>query len=427
MFSKNEFSIAFRYLKSKKKERSLSIIANFSLIGIMLGVAAIIVVMSVMNGFRDELVKRVLGINGHINFYSYNVRNKEDSFMDYRLMKKEISKYLETNSVKNIVDVYSVQPVVSMQVMISKSGRVSGALLKGVDFNELNKEKLITEKLTGMPLEALTNDEIIIGYSLANKLGVNIGDKINITSPIGRVSAFGTMPSVRSFTVGAIFNVGMSEYDSSLIFMPILTAEKFLGKKEFEADFFELYTNNPEQIELLKTEFISKNSNLRILTWKEMNSSLYGALKVERNVMFLILTLIVLVASFNIVSSLVILVKNKSKDIAILKTLGASKQSIVRIFFIAGASLGFMGTVFGVLLGVVISTNLNKIKLLLDKLTGADLFSQEIYFLSTLPSKIIYTDVIFITCTALIISFVATIFPAKKAGKTDPIEALRYE
>ncbi|MDR2933679.1 MAG: lipoprotein-releasing ABC transporter permease subunit [Rickettsiales bacterium] len=424
MFKKIEFLIAFRYLKSKKKEKALSIIANFSLAGIMLGVAAIIVVMSVMNGFRDELVKRILGINGHVNIYSY-----DGGFPDYKSELQKIKSIItEKKSELSSMEITGIQPVISTQVMVSSNRYATGALLKGVDFNILANEEMVNQKLSGKAVKYFNDGEIAIGYSLARKLRVGIGDEITLTAPTGKITAFGTMPSIRVFRIASVFNIGMHEYDSSLIFIPIESLAKFIGAKNTHADFFEIYTTRPEAAEKLKSVLLEKRANEnRILTWQEINSSFYGALKVERNVMFLILTLIVLVASFNIVSSLVILVKNKSRDIAILKTMGASKSSIVRIFFIAGATLGAAGTLMGVGLGIIISKNLDAIKNILNKLTGADVFAKEIYFLSNLPSRIDYFDVAIITATALSISFIATIFPAKKAGKTDPVEALRYE
>ncbi len=422
MFKKLEFSIAWRYLKSKKKEKALSIIANFSLIGIMLGVAAIITVMSVMNGFRDELLKRILGINGHVNIYSYT--SNFDNYSDkLNIIKNTISQNKIFAS-----EVRGIQPVVSTQVMASNNRKITGALLKGVDFNVLSQEKMVTSKLLGNKLNNFSDDEIAIGYSLARKLYVDIGDWITITAPIGKVTAFGTMPSIKSFKIAAIFNIGMHEYDSSLIFIPIKGITKFLGKSNGYADFFEIYTNTPGKATELKQMLATKYpGEFRVMTWQEINASLYGALKIERNVMFLILTLIVLVASFNIVSSLVILVKNKSKDIAILKTLGMPKYSLIRIFFISGATLGVIGTFMGVILGIIVSKNLDTIKNILNNLTGADVFAKEVYFLSNLPSRIDYYDVLIITLTALFISFIATIFPTYKVGKIDPVEALRYE
>ncbi len=425
MFKKIEFIIAMRYLKSKKKEKALSVIANFSLVGIMLGVAAIITVMSVMNGFRDELVKRILGINGHVNVYSY-----AGEFSDYKTELQKIkSAVAEKKSELSGMQITGIQPVISTQIMASSENYVTGALLKGVDFDILADEEMVTKKLSGKGIKYFNDDgEIAIGYSLARKLRVGIGDDITLTAPTGKITAFGTMPSIKTFKVAAIFNVGMNEYDSSLVFIPIASLAKFIGKKGNSADFFEIYTTYPDASEKLqKVLRDAHGGDIRVLTWQEINSSFYGALKVERNVMFLILTLIVLVASFNIVSSMVILVKNKSRDIAILKTMGASKSSVVRIFFIAGATLGGAGTILGVILGIVLSKNLDPIKELLNKLTGADVFAKEIYFLSNLPARIDYFDVAIITATALSISFVATIFPARKAGKTDPVEALRYE
>ncbi len=422
MFKKTEFFIAFRYLKSKKKERALSIIANFSLIGIMLGVAAIITVMSVMNGFRDELIKRILGINGHVNVYSYT-----GYFIKYSDQLNEIKKIISQNKINNL-SVKGVQPVISTHVMASNQQRITGALLKGVDFNILSKEKIVNKKIAGKKLDNFSYDEVAIGYSMARKLYLGLGDKITITAPIGKVTAFGTMPSIKSFKIAAIFNVGMHEYDSSLIFIPLKGISKFLGKQDGYVDFFEIYTDNPDNANQLKKLLLNKGSNTyRVMTWQEINASLYGALKVERNVMFLILTLIVLVASFNIVSSLVILVKNKSKDIAILKTMGMSNNSLIRIFFISGATLGSVGTFMGVILGILISNNLDSIKSILNYLTGTDLFAKEVYFLSNLPSRIDYYDVLIITITALLITFIATIFPTYKVGKIDPVEALRYE
>lgn len=417
MFSTLEFWIALRYLKAKRKEGFISVIAIFSFVGIMIGVATLIIVMSVMNGFRHELVNRILGINAHLTVYS-----REDGIGDYQKIIAEL---------RQIPGVNYVNPLVESQVMVAGNNKAAGGLVKGIDLEDLKHKELIANNISHGQIDNLVDkNTIIIGSGLANNLNLQVGEKVKLISPETNDTIIGTIPRIKTYEVVGIFESGMYEYDTTTIFMPIEAAQIHFRYKE-KASAIEVFTsdiNNLENVTHEIKQVLMKNDpHTYMMNWQQSNASFIDALNVERNVMFLILTLIILVAAFNIISSLIMLVNDKNKNIACLRTMGISSQSVMRIFLICGSMIGVTGTLFGFLIGVLFSANINTIKGWLEGVTDTTLFNPTIYFLSNLPSKIFVSDVVIIVGMALIISFLATIYPAYKASKSNPAEILRYE
>lgn len=416
MFSPFERLVAFRYLRPRRQEGFVSVIAIFSLLGIMLGVATLIIVMSVMNGFRAELLGRILGLNGHISVYAQS----PDGLPNYDAIEKKIA---ETGNVT------LVTPVVEGQVMASNNGRASGAIVRGVRAADLAKRPTIADNIVFGSLDDFKGeDTVIMGARLAMKLGVGVGDNVNLISPKGNVTAFGSVPRVRAYKVVGLFDIGMYEYDSGFIFMPLDAAQIYFRLPE-KISHFEVMLEDPSRLSSSMNDLLSNLSgeHLRLVNWQQSNSSFFNALQVERNVMFLILTLIILVAAFNIISGMVMLVKDKGRDIAILRTMGAARSSVMRIFFLAGASIGVVGTLSGLILGVLFCLNIENIRQFIQSLTGADLFNAEIYFLSQLPADMDVSEVVLVCVMSLTLSFLATVYPAWRASRLDPVEALRYE
>lgn len=412
MFKKFEFLIAFRYLKAKHKDGVISLVSWFSLIGIMLGVATLIVVMAVMNGYRVELMDRILGINGHINLYPI----KKDLDLDYAYQK-----------IKEISDVKFVAPLVTGQAMASSDYNSAGSMFRGMQKQDILNKKIIVDNIIKGNLDNFGSDKIIIGESLARNLGISVGSKLQLLVPKTTATVVGRIPRSKTFEVIALFNVGMYEYDNSTIFMGLKTAQ-LLNKLDDKIEAFELQVSNPNIIEDVAMEVIQQFPNsFYIQDWRQMNSSFFNAIEIERSVMFLILTLIILVASFNIISGLTMLVNEKNKQIAILRTMGATRQSIMRIFFICGSAIGVFGTLLGVALGLAFSMNIESIREFLSSVTGVTLFDPVVYFLSTLPAKLEMSDLTNVILLSVGLSFVATIFPAWKASTKDPAEAIRYE
>ena len=415
MFGAFERMVAARYLRARRREGFISIIAWFSLLGIALGVATLIIVMSVMNGFRAELLGRILGLNGHIGVYA-----AAGGMTDFDKL---------ADQVRQIPGVDRVTPTVEGQVMVTApAGGASGAMVRGVRPADLMARGVIVNGIKEGDIRAFKGDDaVIVGNRLAEKLGLHVGDAMTIISPKGNVTAFGTVPRLRAYKIVATFNVGMYEYDSSFVFMPMEAAQIYFMLPDRVTD-LEVMLNNPDQLrDVVDVIRHLTGDRLRVYDWQQANSSFFNAVQVERNVMFLILTLIILVAAFNIISSLIMLVKDKGRDIAILRTMGATRGMIMRIFFIAGASVGVIGTAGGVALGLAFAANIESIRRFLQGLTGRELFSAEIYFLSQLPAKVDPVEVVTVVLIALGLSFAATIYPSWRAARLDPVEALRYE
>ena len=407
--------ISFRYIKSRRVEGFISISAWFSLLGIMLGVATLIVVMSVMNGFRTELVDRILGINGHLIIYSKNER----TIPNYT---KIINKILDT---PNVV---AVTAHLEGQALAKNKNSISGVIIRGSNWSDLPAKKLLWNSLNQSTISNFKDKQnIIMGYRLGQKLNLKVGDYISLISPNGIETALGVMPVNQNFKVGGFFDMGMYEYDNNFIFIPWKKAELFLSTNNI-AHGIEVFLKDQKLTSSVNLQLQSKlNKNLIVIDWKKRNSSFMNALAVEKNVMFVILTLIILVAAFNIISSMIMLVQTKKADIALMRTMGASQYLIIKVFMLTGSIIGFLGTFVGVLLGVFISMNIEKIRQLITSIFGQELFSAEIYFLSKLPSNINVNEVLIVICISIFLTLLASIFPAWKASKISPAEALRYE
>ena len=416
MFDAFERAIAFRYLRARKGERFVSVIAIFSLFGIALGVATLIIVMSVMNGFRQELLGRILGLNGHLGVYA-----QERVIRDYDAMAGRI---------RGVAGVVSATPIVEGQALLtSEGGGASGGLARGVKPEDLRARGLVARNIVAGSLDRFEGeDAIVIGARLAQRLGLTVGDKITLVSPQGRTTVFGTVPRVRAYTVVALFQVGMHEYDNGFVFLPMAAAQLFFQTGD-GATQVEVFVQDPTTVRAVTRAIRTALSGtpVRIVDWQDSNSSFFAAVQVERNVMFLILTLIILVAAFNIVSSLIMLVKDKGRDIAILRTMGATRGAILRIFLLCGASVGVLGTLIGFAIGMVFCLNIESIRQLIQSLSGTELFSPEVYFLSKLPAVVDPKEVAQVVAMGLGLSLLATIYPSWRAAKTDPVEALRNE
>lgn len=414
-FSAFERMVAWRYLRSRRKETFISVIAGFSFIGIMLGVATLIIVMAVMNGFRTELISRILGINGHII-----VQPVDRPLTDYAQLAQKFSA---------VPGVTMALPLVEGQTLASgKQGAGSGALVRGIRVEDLEKLKEVSSNIKSGDLTGFaTGDGVLVGSRLAASLGIGAGDQITLVSPDGDVTPMGVTPRVKAYRVSGVFEIGMSEYDASMIYMPLAEAQAYFNADGLVQS-IEIYLQDPDKVDEMRAKIEEAAGRQIFLTdWRQRNQTFFSALQVERNVMFMILTLIVLVAALNIISGLIMLVKDKGSDIAILRTMGASSGAVMRIFFMTGAAIGIVGTFAGVLLGVLVCLNIESIRQFFSWVSGTVLFDPELYFLSQLPAEMSFSETTSVVVMALILSFLATIFPAWRASRLDPVQALRYE
>ncbi len=413
-FSGFEWMLALRYLRARRKEGFISVIAGFSFIGIMLGVATLIIVMAVMNGFRNELFDKILGLNGHML-----VRPIGGDFKNYN----EVAKRL-----REVEQVRKAIPLVEGQVMISAAESARGVIVRGIRENDLKSLEAVGNNIYFGTLDGFGDKRgIVLGTRLANALGVRVGDGITLVSPRGSQTPFGTAPRIQRYPVAAIFEIGMSQYDETIAFLPLKHAQAFFNSPE-AVTALELMLDNPDAVNAARPELAAMlPPNLVMSDWRERNATFYNTLKVERNVMFLILTLIVLVAALNIISGLIMLVKDKSSSIAILRTMGATRGSIMRVFFITGASIGVVGTLAGLALGVLVCLNVESIREFIAYATNTDLFSPDVYFLSRLPADMDVWEVATVVIMALSLSVLATLYPSWRAARLDPVDALRYE
>jgi lipoprotein-releasing system permease protein len=413
-FAPFEWLLAFRYLRARRKKGSVSVIALFCVLGIMIGVATLIIVMSVMNGFRKELFDKILGLNGHVIA---------------RPLARPFTDYGETADRLNAVPGVKVAlPVVEGQVMGSSQNYSTGVIVRGLRAKDLDALKSISENVRYGTLEDFDESGgVAIGTRLANTLNVFVGGEISLLAPRGASTPFGTAPRVRRFPVKAIFEMGMAEYDGTIAFLPLKEAQSFFNVPD-AVHVLELIVDNPDQVDAMRASLQDAAGPDMILNdWRQRNATFYNTLKVEGNVMSLIVSLIVVVATLNIISGLTMLVKNKGRDIAVLRTMGATRGAIMRVFFISGTSIGVIGTLAGLILGVVISLNMEEIRQFLSMVTRTPLFPPQVYFLSRLPSEMDPTEVVTVVTVSLLLSMAATIYPALQAARLDPVEALRYE
>ncbi|MDR3528222.1 MAG: lipoprotein-releasing ABC transporter permease subunit, partial [Rhizomicrobium sp.] len=402
------------YLRAKRAESFISIISVISLVGIALGVATLIIVMAVMNGFRHDLMSRILGLNGHIIVQGY----EGQGIADYDAMAARIAK---------VPGILHVSPLVQGFAAVDANGVATGVQIRGIRKADLQALTMVSSSVSPLAMQNYGDDTVLIGVRLAQSLGVAPGLDLKLMGLHGDVTPFGTTPRIKNYTVAGLFNIGMSEYDRTIIFMPLDQAQLFFNLGD-SVPSLEAMVADPDAVaNLVPAVQQAAGPNVRVITWRETQSTFFDAVQVERNVMALILTLIVVVAALNIVSGLYMLVKDKSSDIAILRTMGATRGAVMRIFFIAGMSIGVAGTFIGFLIGVLFCANIESIRLILMKLTGTSLFNPEVYFLSHMPAEMDAGEVTVVVLVALSLSFLASIYPAWRAARLDPVEALRYE
>ena len=415
LFSSYEILLIKRFLFSKKTDGFISIFSWFSIIGITIGVAAIIIVMAVMNGFREELISRLLGINGHLNIYSNSGQ----------ITKEEV------NIIKSDFSDNQLIPLIQTQALVISNEFSKGVFLRGYDNEYLDDLHFLKQNIVEGKLFGNNINDIVIGYVLANKFGLSVGDEIKIAIPKTDNTIFGNIPRFKTLTVSGILNLGMYEYDSSFVFSNISIARKLLVLEDQNFNLIEIFIQSPNNIEIIQDKvnriIIANNFRLYTSSWKENNSTLINALNVEKNVMFLILTLIILVASMNIISGLIIFVKEKNKDIVILKTIGLSNKSLIKIFLSIGLIIGLIGTIFGGLVGVIFSLNIKSIQFFIENILHTDLFAKEIYYLSNLPSRVDNLEVFYVLIISIIICLIATTIPAYRSMKVDPIKSLKND
>ena len=413
-FSPFEWMLSLRYLRARRKEGFISVIAGFSFLGIMLGVATLIIVMAVMNGFRHELLDKILGLNGHLL-----IQPREKPLTDWADVAARLDK---------VHGIKLAAPIVEGQALASSPFNAGGVLIRGIRLQDLEKLPSVSKNIKQGTLANFDDGGgVAIGRRLADQLSLRAGDNITLVAPRGAVTPMGTTPRIKIYKVAAVFEIGMSEYDSAMVFMPLKEAQAYFNRAG-DVTAIEVYTDNPDKVsDYRKAVQDAAGRPIFMIDWRQRNATFFNALQVERNVMFLILTLIVLVAALNIVSGLIMLVKDKGQDIAILRTMGATQGSVMRVFLITGASIGVVGTLVGFLLGVVVCLNIENIRQFLSWLTNTELFSPELYFLSHLPADMDTGETSAVVIMALVLSFLATLYPSWRAARLDPVEALRYE
>ncbi len=413
-FARFEWMLSLRYLRARRREGFISVIAGFSFLGIMLGVATLIIVMAVMNGFRKELLDKILGLNGHLL-----VQPLDSPLTDFDAVAQRIS---------GIAGVRLAAPIVEGQALASSPFHASGVLVRGIRAGDLNKLASIADNLRQGTLNGFDEGQgVLIGRRLADQLTLRAGDGVTLVAPRGAVTPMGTTPRIKTYKVAGVFEVGMSEYDAAFVFMPLTEAQAYFNRAG-DVTAIEVYTDNPDRVDQyrkLVNDVVQRP--IFVVDWRQRNATFFNALQVERNVMFLILTLIVLVAALNIVSGLIMLVKDKSSDIAIMRTIGATQGAIMRIFLITGASIGVVGTLTGFVAGVLVCLNIESIRQFLSWLTSTELFSPELYFLSRLPADMDIAETTAVVVMALALSLIATLYPSWRAARLDPVQALRYE
>jgi len=413
IFGAFERMVAFRYLRARRAEGFVSVIAIFSLLGIMLGVATLIIVMSVMNGFRIEFVNHVLGIEGHLGVYA-----AAGPLQDFDALDRKI---------QALPDIVAARPQVEGQVLASTPRVSTGVLVRGLRAGDIAKQPMLANGIDPEVLAQFKDDNVIIGDRLAQRLGIAPGGQVTLLSPNGNATAFGTMPRIKTFRVVGVFDLGMYQYDNNLIFMPLDAARLFFNTGDGVTS-IEIFARDPDRLGAVRAALGSiVGPGMRTVDWRLTQASYINAIEIERNVMFLILTLIILIAAFNIISGMIMMVKDKGRDIAILRTMGATRGMILRIFILSGASIGIVGTFLGFVIGVEFANHIEAIRQFVQTIIGRDLFSAEIYFITEIPARVYPSDVITVVAMAFVLSFLATLYPSWRAARLDPVEALRYE
>ena len=413
-FAPFEWMLSLRYLRARRQEGFISVNAGFSFLGIMLGVATLIIVMAVMNGFRKELLDKILGLNGHLL-----IQPLEQPLTDWQQVAERVSR---------IEGVKLAAPIVEGQALASSPFNAAGVLVRGVRAVDLGRLPSVANNIRQGTLEGFDEGQgVAIGRRLADQLSLRAGDNVTLVAPRGAVTPMGTTPRIKSYKIAAVFEIGMSEYDAAFVFMPLPESQAYFNRSG-DVTAVEVYVDKPDQIDRYrKLVTDAANRPIFMVDWRQRNSTFFNALQVERNVMFLILTIIVIVAAFNITSGLIMLVKDKGRDIGILRTMGVTQGAIMRIFMMTGASVGVVGTFVGFLLALLVCLNIEAIRRFLSWLTNTELFSPELYFLSKLPADLDAGETTAVVVMALALSLLATLYPAWRAARLDPVEALRYE
>ena len=413
-FAPFEWMLSLRYLRARRKEGFISIIAGFSFLGIMLGVATLIIVMAVMNGFRQELLDKILGLNGHLL-----IQPLESPLTDWQQVAERVS---------TIPGIRLAAPIVEGQALASSPFNSAGVLVRGIRSADLIKLPSIANNIKQGTLEGFDEGQgLAIGRRLADSLSLRAGDNVTLVAPRGAVTPMGTTPRIKTYKVAAVFEIGMSEYDAAFVFMPLVEGQAYFNRSG-DVTAIEVYTDNPDRVQNFRKLVTDAAARpIFMVDWRQRNATFFNALQVERNVMFLILTLIVLVAALNIISGLIMLVKDKGQDIAILRTIGATQGAVMRVFLITGASIGVVGTLLGLIVGTVVCLNIESIRQFLSWATSTELFSPELYFLSRLPANMDPGETTAVVVMALTLSLLATLYPSWRAARLDPVEALRYE
>ncbi|MDX2289350.1 MAG: lipoprotein-releasing ABC transporter permease subunit [Hyphomicrobiaceae bacterium] len=413
-FAPFEWMLASRYLRARRKEGFISVIAGFSFLGIMLGVATLIIVMAVMNGFRADLFSKIVGLDGHVVAIKIG-----QPFDDYEAIKAKVEK---------VPGVHHAMPLVEGQVMVSSRVQATGGIVRGLSDEGIKSLTLVYENVRLGTLDNFADQGgIAIGTRLASALGVTLGDSITLVSPRGATTPFGTAPRTKLYPIVAIFEMGMSQFDRSIIFMPLAESQRYFSK-DGAVDVLEIVVDDPEAVDTYAGPIrAAAGPTVQLTDWRQRNESFFTVLEVERNVMFIILSLIILVAALNIISGMMMLVKDKSRDIAILRTMGATRGAMMRVFLITGASIGIVGTIAGLILGIVFCWNIEEVRQFVAWVTGTKLFDPSIYYLTKLPAKIDPWETAMIVSMGLGLSVLATIYPSWRASTLDPVEALRYE
>ena len=413
-FAPFEWMLSLRYLRARRKEGFISVIAGFSFLGIMLGVATLIIVMAVMNGFRKELLDKILGLNGHLL-----IQPLEQPLTDWQQVAQRVA---------SLEGIRLAAPIVEGQALASSPFNASGVLVRGIRSRDLTELPSIANNIKQGTLEGFDEGQgLVIGRRLADQLSLRSGDNVTLVAPRGAVTVMGTTPRIKTYKVAAVFEIGMSEYDTAFVYMPLPEAQAYFNRSG-DVTAIEVYTNDPDRIDHSRRLIADAAGRpIFMVDWRQRNATFFNALQVERNVMFLILTLIVLVAALNIISGLIMLVKDKGRDIAILRTMGATQGAVMRVFLITGASIGVTGTLVGFVVGFVVCLNVESIRQFLSWLTSTELFSPELYFLSRLPAQMDTGETTAVVVMALTLSLLATLYPAWRAARLDPVDALRYE